>query len=588
MFDKHNIYSKPIVMLKSMRISESKKFYIEFFNNLKNLNAKEINDIRKSNSGNSSTYISLAFAFFDTLSLTSEDLVEMIKLDFSEEHAVSMNGEQTDDDEIYRKVNTLDDFDNPYRLIFTVAKLNEGWDVLSLYDIVRLHENRVVGKNNTPSDFTMSEAQLIGRGARYFPFVFSENQVPDRKKYTNNIDNPESICETLLYHSMNDARYINELKQALIKTGFEPDIKVPVEIVLKDEFKKSEVYREGYIFINRKVEKSRKNVVGMPERIRTQNFSHHCSTGIIKDVRLFDESSNADSMTQMDPIKLKDVQKSILFKAYRCFSNTLSFEKLIVKFPNLKSVDEFLTSSNYLGDVTITFKTYNNIKPTNDDYLNACLKVLQVVSDYVTKIEIQYEGTKEFVGKPIHEIIPERRTRLISKSRLETESWGEGISQNDFRVPDQYKIDLMSKGWYAFDDNKGSSEEKKFVAYFNTVINDLKKKYKHIFLIRNELFFSLYSFKTGATFEPDYILILRGENDNKESEFLCVFVEPKGENLLLEEKWKEDFMLEMESEAVPVYKFACDDKYLIWGTPFYNESATKDKFIEYVYTKKIF
>ena len=67
------------------------------------------------------------------------------------------------------QVNTLEDKDNPIRAIFAVQKLNEGWDVLNLFDIVRCYEARDSGKNRIGKT-TISEAQLIGRGARYFPF----------------------------------------------------------------------------------------------------------------------------------------------------------------------------------------------------------------------------------------------------------------------------------------------------------------------------------------------------------------------------------------------------------------------------------
>ncbi|MCZ9897184.1 hypothetical protein OFP91_03940 [Brachyspira hyodysenteriae] len=39
-------------------------------------------------------------------------------------------------------LNTLENKDNPIRVIFSVNKLNEGWDVLNLFDIVRLYEKR--------------------------------------------------------------------------------------------------------------------------------------------------------------------------------------------------------------------------------------------------------------------------------------------------------------------------------------------------------------------------------------------------------------------------------------------------------------
>ncbi len=37
------------------------------------------------------------------------------------------------------RLNTLEDENNPVRAVFAVQKLNEGWDVLNLLDIVRLY-----------------------------------------------------------------------------------------------------------------------------------------------------------------------------------------------------------------------------------------------------------------------------------------------------------------------------------------------------------------------------------------------------------------------------------------------------------------
>ena len=80
------------------------------------------------------------------------------------------------------QVNTLEDKNNPIRAIFAVQKLNEGWDVLNLFDIVRCYEARDSGKNRIGKT-TISEAQLIGRGARYFPFVLPDHPDRFRRKF---------------------------------------------------------------------------------------------------------------------------------------------------------------------------------------------------------------------------------------------------------------------------------------------------------------------------------------------------------------------------------------------------------------------
>ena len=48
--------------------------------------------------------------------------------------------------------------------------LYEEYDVLNLFDIVRCYTTRD-SKAGKPGKTTIAEAQLIGRGAWYFPFV---------------------------------------------------------------------------------------------------------------------------------------------------------------------------------------------------------------------------------------------------------------------------------------------------------------------------------------------------------------------------------------------------------------------------------
>ena len=341
-----------------------------------------------------------------------------------------MNGESTDDDALYQKANTLDDRGNPYRLIFTVAKLNEGWDVLSLFDIVRLYETRQTGKNNKPSDFTLSEAQLIGRGARYFPFVFEEGQIPDRKKYRDDVNNPNAICETLLYHCANDSRYISELKAALVATGLVPEEPVRVTYRLKDSFKNSDIYKEGFVFVNDRVVKSREGVTCLPDKIRTQIYPYRCSSGRVNVGRLFEkEPSRIERPVQLPPIKLKDIDLNVSGKALRSFYSTLSFDELHARFPHLKSLIEFITSPDYLGDISIIFTSPASGKPSMEDELGVCMLIFAEISKFIQSIKVSYEGTEEFRAYPIKEKIPQEKTRELAEDRVDGEAYGEGVSQ---------------------------------------------------------------------------------------------------------------------------------------------------------------
>lgn len=580
LFEKHHVNIKPVVLLKSKTKKESMKFHEDFFDHLNNLTEKEILTIKYGNQ-NSDNLFKKFFDFLEDNNVSILSLIELIKQDFDENNCVDMNDLNPNNESI---VNNLDEPQNHHRLIFIVDKLTEGWDVLSLFDIVRLYDSRQVGSHGSVSKYTISEAQLIGRGARYCPFKFSNNQVPDKRKYSD-YENIYSICETLLYHCSDDSRYINEIKNALKQTGLLPERDaIQVEYKLKSSFKNSDIYKHGFIFANDRQEVDRKKVDSLPAEIRNSGISHRCKESETTAQLLFDNRNYSSlEYKTLDPIKLKDIPHNILNKGYRSFYSTLNFEKLKDKFPNLKSVKEFLLSDKYLGDFPITFiVSTGNTKPSNLDMLDACKKVFDMVSKYIQTIKVSYVGTKEFRSMPINKVFT-NRIRNIFRNPLD-ESWGEGISQNDSLVDSRYKLDLSNKDWFAYSDNFGTSEEKKFVKYFDGIYQQLKHGFYNIYLIRNELQLSIYSFEDGSRFEPDYVLILQGKNQdttNKENLYICMFIEPKGEHLLQKDSWKGTFLAELENSAVPTVTYVDDNEYKIWGVPLYNETNTKGEVIDY-------
>lgn len=65
-----------------------------------------------------------------------------------------------------------------------------------------------------------------------------------------------------------------------------------------------------------------------------------------------------------------------------------------------------------------------------------------------------------------------------------------------------YRYGLSDKSWFVYDDNYGTTEEKRFVRYFSTQVDELEKVYETVYLIRNERKYHLYSFDDGKRFEP--------------------------------------------------------------------------------------
>lgn len=570
-FQDNRLSVKPVVLFKSAKIADSTKFMADFLEKIASLSGNELQRISELTDNET---LKEAYAYFEKNGISFDQLAQELREDFSEAHCISAN----DDKEAEQKqiaLNSLEDANNPYRAIFEVKKLDEGWDVLNLFDIVRLYETRQSGGKKISAS-TVSEAQLIGRGARYCPFQIDEEQEKYKRKYDNDIDNPLRICEELYYHCQNDSRYIGELNNALREIGVDLGKQKECNYILKEDFKTDKLYTEGFVFVNDRIITNRKDVDGLLPSVRDYVYPVRLATGSSGEDTIFG-SDNAltekivATYTYRTSIKqIADMNYSIVHKAL-CKYNVFKFNTLQSYFPNLRSIREFITSENYLGGIKIEITSrYENPPPTI--LYVACTNVLGKVADNVSAIEVTYEGTTIFNAKRINEIFKNKRCNYTV-----IHDGGLGYSQNDSSVPAAWKIDLSKEDWFAFEDNFGTSEEKAFVAYFKSYVPQLKKKYDKVFLLRNERQLHIYSFEAGERFEPDYVLFLH-TNKQDGYEQLQVFIEPKGTHLLEKDSWKEKFLLEIENKSVATKVFVDDNQYRIWGFHFYNEAHRMNEF----------
>ena len=570
-FQDNRLSVKPVVLFKAAKIADSNAFMEDFIDTVKNLTGDELRRVSELTDNET---LGEAYAYFEKNGISFEQLAQELRDDFSAEHCISAN----DDKEAAARqiaLNSLEDATNPYRAVFEVKKLDEGWDVLNLFDIVRLYETRQSsGKRISPA--TISEAQLIGRGARYCPFQIDDEQEKYKRKYDTDIDNPLRICEELYYHCQNDSRYIGELNNALREIGVDIENQTVRTYVLKDTFKADSLYREGLVFTNDRVEKSRNDVDGLLPSVREHIYAVKLSTGSSGEDTIFGagnaltEKAVATYTYRTDIQTIADMNYAIVHKAL-CKYSVFKFNTLKSYFPNLKSTREFITSPNYLGAIKIEI-TSKYETPTPSILFSACVNVLGKVAESVSDIEITYVGTTEFKPTRISEMFKDKKCNYTI-----VHDGGLGYSQNDASVPNRWKIDLSKEDWFAFEDNFGTSEEKAFVAYFKTFVPHLKEKYDKVFLVRNERQLHIYSFDGGERFEPDYLLFLHKQNEVG-YEQLQVFIEPKGTHLIADDKWKEDFLLEIEDKAVATKIFVDDNKYKIWGFHFFNTDARMNEF----------
>ena len=558
---------KPVVLLKSKTIKESKAFYDEFYKRLNSLRTNEIIIFKDSDN----EYLRNAINYFLEKDPSLNGLVSDIKLGFSTENSIILNSKsESEEKDKQVAVNSLEAKDNPYRVIFTVDMLNEGWDVLNLFDIVRLYETRD-GRNGKPGKTTIKEAQLIGRGARYCPFKIEDNQPRNKRKYDFDIDNENRILETLLYHSMQDSRYISELRYALKQTGLLADAPAEINYILKDEFKQTDFFREAYVFSNRKVEKSRKSVTGIDKKIRNGYYQHKVSTGSSFIYGLFDEGKvKTNGMANTFRYEFKNIPLNIVEGAMSNFE-VLKFNTLKSYFPNLKSKKEFLQSENYLGNISLQIESPHKKLQAKDLY-EGSMKILKDISTYIQQIETEYEGTKEFYARKIHEVLKDKKIYVDNPH-------GDGIGVSQAMIVSEDSMDLAFEPWYVYNDNYGTSEEKAFVKYFKGIVKDLREKYDEIYLVRNERIpaLAIYEFDTGERFEPDFLLFLqkKGTDGYLQEQ---IYIEPKGSHLLEKDKWKEDFLLKIEEQGVPTKTYVDDNKYRIIGLPFFNMELNIEEF----------
>ena len=137
-------------------------------------------------------------------------------------------------------------------------------------------------------------------------------------------------------------------------------------------------------------------------------------------------------------------------------------------------------------------------------------------------------------------------------------------------------IDLSQEDWYAFNENYGTSEEKYLVKFIKGAYDSLKNNYDDIYLLRNEKHFSIYDFRDGRAFEPDFVLFMKEKEGSKPIIFQT-FIEPKGDHLVANDIWKQEF-LTMIAEKHTMLELYSNREYRLLGMPFYNENNLKKDF----------
>lgn len=368
-FEKNKIICKPVILFKSRTITESQAFFQEFIAGIRHLKSEDLQLIKNQKLAEP---IDKAFRYFEDQQISLSNLVTELKVDFAKDKLLSINSKEESESK-QLAVNNLEDADNPYRAIFAVDKLNEGWDVLNLFDIVRLYETKNASSSKL-SKTTVAEAQLIGRGARYFPFRLNHKQLLFKRKFDDALENEMRIGEELYYHNAYNPEYIKELSRALVTIG----------IRASEEEMKQPIARKNLNSQNL----DKKLISLFP--LNRKFYSIHLDQGFSEESVAFDEVSDNSKKTFNQKVCLLDFEYPIIRKAFQKVP-FYQFTNLKKYIPDLESMEDLYQHDKYIGNVGLQIEKFTepNQVLTAKEKLRITTTVLdQIANDFLKLIQI--------------------------------------------------------------------------------------------------------------------------------------------------------------------------------------------------------
>jgi len=554
---------KPVILFKSNTIEASWDVNERFLTMIDNLTAESLQSfVQSQNRSTQSEALSLAYKYW--LNQDFGATVAELKRDFQEFTTINANDSKKkdiiDNESVARKLNTLESPENPIRSVFAVAKLSEGWDVLNLYDIVRIGE-----KNIKPND-TNAEAQLIGRGARYNPFIYKRE-----KSYTRRFDDrkPEiQLLERLYYHTINNPQYLENLRKSLdaINLPVNEDTKYKIYTAkVKNSFKRTNTYKHGNVYSN-KVE-----VVPEDHYDSIQKYGFDPDTtepiGMISATteRKIDAGADKDNRSSfpiVNAVAFSNPVDKTLIRTAISFNPFYRFESLKRQCPTLTSVREFLTSNNWLGHAVVRVRVANGHHLTPQERLTAVEKYLLRVQNALVNNFQRSKGTNQFEKVAVNEVIRDYDKRV-------------GDSFNDPKAAKIGPYEMKGKDWYAYDYAIVDQLEMDFIDRISAEIPNFQKKYDQIYLLRideRNTDFKLHDFGESVYryegYMPDFIMYLRNEDY-----IYQIYMEPKGTAFVEKDRWKEELLERIDPNNIIILEDNNDIK--LFGVKFYVEVKGK-------------
>ena len=552
---------KPVVMMKSRRVADSADNEAAFHVLIETLDGDRLTAMMSALPAGDTVGDALRHVTRAGGGISADDFAREIRLDFAPAKVRNVNKPE----DLARQqieLNSLEDHDNEVRCIFAVDKLNEGWDVLNLFDIVRLYDQ---GTNST----TNQEAQLIGRGARYWPFVASDlpDEPREQRKYDADEDHPLRAIEQLHYHCTHDPAYVGDIKKALVESGLIDADTRKATVKVKDSFRQTDFFRSGLLFANSRQKNDRKAIFKLDDyqvpRLIQLSLGH---SGRTSEGSAFDgdDSSRAGDRIAQRTLDFAELGPGVIRHALDA-DPYFHFANLRRHFPKLASRAEFVSGADFLGGVRLEVSGPKAALASLDVAARLTLArgALDAIAGQIAASSFDHIGTRDFTPHRVNESIADVTLTVGGTYRTQWKDW----TRNE-------GIDLATLDWFAHDDFFGTSAEMELILSIAKQIDRLRADFGEIRLIRNEKAVKLYAFDDGAGFEPDFLLFLQRDLDGS-AKMVQIFVEPKAPHLAAGDAWKQAFLQAIGKQAkLPDFYVST---HRVDGVPFFDPTDWKSQ-----------
>ncbi len=585
-----NVTISPIVLIKSIKIAQSEEDRKFFDGVIGSLRPEDLNRLKELSRENKNREHEILADMFKWLGSKESGLVSQgdwdglkaftaeIRASFIHDNTLIYNSQKKEKAE---ELTRLDEPRNTIRAIFSVNALNEGWDVLGLYDIVHFDISEA-------KKVSLQDIQLIGRGARYCPYelpktykrgedegmqsLFAGRNL-EFDKYKRKFDNDPfdtgRVLETFVYHFVKTGTFLENLQRDLLGEGIISEGIEKKTINMKQKFLDSDTYKKGFVLVNH----TEKRTKTLGDEIDT-TFNRIIKAGSynLRAMGLSDFEQNqiiAGQKVEVIQITDKYFPLPIIRKALvSAESNFFRFNNLREHIVGINSVDELIEKYLPLYEIKYTYeegKGIDQLSPTEKLQLLTGV-ILPEVRKSIDINMPRVTGSNKFRPVSLSTVFGKEKNIYLMSFPVEDPVTGEKVftskdersrGQSDWapknNESENLQYDIKNADWYAYDENYGTSEEKKFVKYIGSQIEDLRKRYEgaEIYLIRNELDYWLFSPHDGRRFSPDYILIV---NDVATGEmyYQCL-IEPKGGHILEQDLWKEQTLISLADDSEVVF-----------------------------------